>query len=73
MCFSNDDKRGMFNVELNKISLDTIWAALCHAMGINPPEKSTEKNDVLSAYIDEKLKGEKAQYPCGFCDVPRLS
>lgn len=47
-------------MEYNKTSLDTICGALSYAMGIEAPECSAEKNEILSAYVDEKLKGKKA-------------
>ena len=43
----------------NQVSLDTICAALCYAMGITPPSESAEKNEKLSAFIDETLDGKK--------------
>lgn len=47
-------------MKYNKNSLDTLCGALAYAMGITPPSESAEKNEELSVYIDEKLKGEKA-------------
>ncbi len=44
----------------NRLSLDTVCAALCYAMGVEAPKMSADKNAVLSEYIDIKLKGEKA-------------
>lgn len=47
-------------MELNKISLDTVCASLCHAMGISVPKESADKNEVLTSYIDKVLNCEKA-------------
>jgi len=43
-----------------RASLDSICATLCYAMGVEAPKKSANKNKQLSEYIDEKLKGNKA-------------
>ena len=47
-------------MEYNKTSLDTICASLAYAMGVEAPECSAKKNDILASYLDEKLKGKKA-------------
>lgn len=44
----------------NRESLDTLCAALCHAMGIEPPACAAQANKTLCDYIDEKLSGNKA-------------
>ena len=44
----------------NRESLDTLCAALCYAMGIEPPAYAAEANQFLCSYIDEKLEGKKA-------------
>ena len=43
-----------------KRSLDTICAALCHAMGIEAPAFAAPASPELTAYVDEKLAGQKA-------------
>ncbi len=45
---------------LNPVSLDTLCGALCYAMGIEKPAMAAEKNETLSSYVDEALKGAKA-------------
>lgn len=45
---------------LNEKSLDTLCAALSYALGINPPEKAASPDERLTAFIDEKFGGEKA-------------
>ncbi|MBQ6551459.1 MAG: alkaline phosphatase family protein [Lachnospiraceae bacterium] len=45
--------------KLNETSLDTVAAAICYAMGIDPPEFAAGTNPVLRSYVDEKLHGEK--------------
>ena len=47
-------------MELNNTSLDTLCAALCYAMGIEPPAHAAAPNAELCAYVDEKLAGKKA-------------
>ena len=44
----------------NPNSLDTLCAALCYAMGIDAPAQAAAANEDLTSYIDEALKGEKA-------------
>ena len=48
------------NTPLNPVSLDTLCAALCYAMGVDAPEKSAEPNETLKAYVDERFGGKKA-------------
>lgn len=45
--------------KLNDISLDTIAAALCYALGIEPPACAAAPNETLVSYVDEMLQGEK--------------
>ena len=40
------------STKVNKISLDTVCAALSYTMGIEAPEFSAEKNYELSNYIE---------------------
>ena len=44
----------------NPNSLDTLCAALCYAMGIEPPKSSANANVDLCKYIDKVLAGETA-------------
>lgn len=44
----------------NKDSLDTLCAALCYAMGIEPPAFAAEANTALKDYIDAKFGSCKA-------------
>ncbi len=44
---------------LNKVSLDTLCGALSYAIGIEAPAQAAPANEMLKAYIDEKLGGEK--------------
>jgi hypothetical protein len=44
----------------NEISLDRLCAALCYAMGIDAPEFAAKADERLTAYVDEKFGGEKA-------------
>ena len=46
-------------MEYNSTSLDTVCAALCYAMGIEPPANSAAPNGIITNYVDEKLKGGK--------------
>ncbi len=41
-------------------SLDTLCAALCYAMGVEAPAQSAPAAPELTAYVDEKLGGRKA-------------
>ena len=45
---------------LNEKSLDTLCAALTYAIGIDAPKCAAPANEVLTAYVDEKFGGEKA-------------
>lgn len=45
---------------LNEKSLDTLCAALAYAIGIDAPEHAAPANEALTAYIDDKFAGEKA-------------
>ncbi len=47
-------------MELNTVSLDTVCASLCYAMGVTPPAMSADKNTALCDYIDKKLGDERA-------------
>ena len=44
----------------NQNSLDTLCAALCYAMGIEPPQFAAAPNGELCTYIDRTLGGKKA-------------
>lgn len=44
---------------LNDISLDTICASLCYAMGIDAPNAAAERNAIFCDYIDKKVGKEK--------------
>lgn len=43
----------------NTNSLDTLCAALCYAIGIEPPAQAAAPSEALCAYVDEKLGGKK--------------
>lgn len=45
---------------INPVSLDTLCAALCHAMGIEPPKEAAAANETLCAYVEEAFAGRKA-------------
>ena len=47
-------------MEINHMSLDTLCAALCYAMGIEAPAQAAPANPDLCAYIDRALGGKKA-------------
>ena len=47
-------------MELNKTSLDTLCAALCEVMGIEPPKEAAAANQDLVAYAKEAFGGKKA-------------
>lgn len=47
-------------MELNNTSLDTLCAALCYAMGIEPPAHAAAPNAELCAYVDQAFGGKKA-------------
>lgn len=44
----------------NSTSLDTLCASLCYALGIEKPAYAAEPAQELTAYIDERLNGKKA-------------
>lgn len=44
----------------NNTSLDTICAALCYAMGVEPPAQAAPANPALCRFVDETLEGKKA-------------
>ena len=45
---------------LNEKSIDTLCAALAYAMGIEAPKCAAPANEILTAFVDEKFGGEKA-------------
>ena len=45
---------------LNERSLDTLCAALCYSMGFEKPKMANEPTPEIVKYVDEVLKGEKA-------------
>lgn len=47
-------------MEIKRKSLNSLCGALCYGIGIEPPKEANEKNEFLSNYFDEKLKGKKA-------------
>ena len=47
-------------MKVNEKSLDTLCAALCYTMGVEPPQESHPANEILTKYVDEKFGGEKA-------------
>ena len=47
-------------MEPNTVSLDTVCASLCYAMGIASPTQSADKNTLLSDYVDQMLGSERA-------------
>lgn len=46
--------------ELNERSLDSVCASLTYAMGIDAPECAAKPAEALCTYIDQALKGKKA-------------
>ena len=46
-------------MDYNPVSLDTLCAALCYAMGVEPPAHAAPANPDLCRFIDEKLGGKK--------------
>lgn len=44
---------------LNEKSLDTLCAVLADAIGVERPHQAAEPNEVLSAYVNEKMDGKK--------------
>lgn len=47
-------------MENNRESLDSVCAALSHAMGIDPPAQAAEPAQGLCEYVDKALDGKKA-------------
>ena len=47
-------------MEFNKTSLDTLCAALCEIMGVEPPKEAAAANPELVAYAKEAFGGKKA-------------
>ena len=47
-------------MEYNTTSLDTVCAALCYAMGVEPPAQAAPANPDLCRFIDQQLGGKKA-------------
>ncbi len=45
---------------LNEQNMDSLCAALCYAMGIEPPEHAAAPNKALCDYVDRALGGKKA-------------
>lgn len=46
-------------MDMNSVSLDTICAALCYAIGIEPPAQAAAANPILCDYVDRTLNGKK--------------
>lgn len=46
--------------EFNSLSLDTLCAALCKVMGVEPPKEAAEAAQVIVDYAGKKFNGEKA-------------
>ena len=46
--------------EWNEVSLDSLCAALCCVMGVEPPEHAAAKNETLCAYAEKALGGRRA-------------
>ena len=44
----------------NPVSLDTLCAALCYAMGVEAPEQAAAPNEALVQYLDAALNRQKA-------------
>ena len=44
---------------LNPNSLDTLCAALCYAMDVEPPEHAAPANEALCRFVDEAFGGQK--------------
>ena len=44
----------------NQVSLDSLCAALCYAMGIEPPAYAAAADTRLTSYVDQTLSGKKA-------------
>jgi len=47
-------------MQLNEKSLDTVCAAFCYAMGIEPPKHAAPANERLAELVDKALGEEKA-------------
>jgi len=47
-------------MEINKNSLDTLCAALCDVLGIEPPREAAKASEELTAYAAEAFSGRKA-------------
>ena len=45
--------------EYNETSLDTVCAALCYAMDVEPPAHAAPANETLKKFIDQAFGGEK--------------
>ena len=45
--------------EYNETSLDTVCAALCYAMDVEPPAHAADANEDLCRFVDEAFGGEK--------------
>lgn len=45
---------------LNPVSLDSLAAALCDAIGIDPPTEAAAANSTLTEYVAKALEGKKA-------------
>ena len=48
------------NGKLNETSLDTLCAALCYAIDIEPPKEAAPANEELKAFVDSAFGGKKA-------------
>lgn len=53
-------QRRNMDMSYNPNSLDTLCAALCYTLGIEPPAQAAAASPELCAYVDEKLQGRKA-------------
>lgn len=47
-------------MEINKISLDTLCAALCKVMGVDAPENAALPCETLTEYVDKVFAGKQA-------------
>ena len=45
--------------EFNSLSLDTLCAALCNVMGVEPPKEAAKAAQVIVDYADKKFNGER--------------
>ena len=41
--------------EIKRLSIDTVCAALCFGMGVEPPKEAAKPNPCLTDYLKEKL------------------